>query len=122
MKFQLAQLQGGRGPLRLPLSPVKADRALKALENWREPDVEGRERRWYKIGNAKDSGPTQVNIFDEISWWGISAQEFVDDLAGIKGDIEVHINSPGGDAFDGITIYNALAGRQGVTTVVTGKI
>jgi ATP-dependent protease ClpP protease subunit len=114
-----AQLQGGRAQLRLPLSPVKADRALKALENWREPDAEGRERTWYKIGNAAD-GPTQVNIFDEISWFGISAQDFVDDLSSVKGDLEIHINSPGGDAFDGITIYNALANRPGVTTVVDG--
>jgi len=62
-----------------------------------------------------------VNIFDEISWWGITAEEFVAELAGIEGDVEVHINSPGGDAFDGLTIYNALASRQsGVTTVVDG--
>ena len=120
-RFQVAELRGGRARLRLPLSPVKADMALRALKNWREPDQDGPERRWYKIGNAKDDdGPTQVNIFDEISWYGITAQEFVDDLGGIKGDIEVHINSPGGDAFDGITIYNALAGRKGVTTVVDG--
>ena len=44
----------------------------------------------------------------------------MDEIGGIKGDLEVHINSPGGDAFDGITIYNALAARQGVTTVVDG--
>jgi ATP-dependent protease ClpP protease subunit len=95
--------------------------ALKALENWREPAAEGRERRWYKIGNAAASGPTRVNIYDEISWWGISAQEFCDELAAIEGDVEVHINSPGGLAFDGMTIYNALASRSGgVTTVVDG--
>ncbi len=121
MNYQLATLQGGRFPLRLPLSPFKAQRALKALEEWREPPAESsREQRWYKIGNAAASGPTQVNIFDEISWWGISAQEFCDELAGIEGDLEVHINSPGGDAFDGITIYNALASRGNVTTVVDG--
>jgi ATP-dependent protease ClpP protease subunit len=118
VNFRLAQ--GRRVQLRLPLSPLKAEMALKALENWQQPVDEARERRWYKIGNQAAGAPTQVNIFDEISWWGISAQEFVDELAGITGDIEVHINSPGGDAFDGITIYNALAARPGVTTVVDG--
>jgi ATP-dependent protease ClpP protease subunit len=94
--------------------------ALKALENWREPADEGREKNWYRIED-KDSGPTQINIFDEISWWGISAEMFAGELAQIKGDIEVHINSPGGDVFDGITIYNLLAARKGgVTTVVDG--
>lgn len=118
---RIAALQGGRSQLRLPLSPVKAGMALKALENWREPAAdEGRVKHWYRIQNA-DSGPAQINIFDEISWWGISAEMFAADLADIKGDVEVHINSPGGDAFDGITIYNALAARKGnVTTVVDG--
>jgi ATP-dependent Clp endopeptidase proteolytic subunit ClpP len=118
VKYRLAQ--GRRAQLRLPLSPVKAEMALKALENWREPADEAREKSWYRIGNSAD-GPTQVNIFDEISWWGISAEMFAADLADIKGDVEVHINSPGGDAFDGITIYNLLAAREGgVTTVVDG--
>jgi len=118
--FHLANLSAGRPSLRLPLSPLKAQMALKALEEWREPTEEGRERRWYKIGNQGAGDVTQVNIFDEISWWGISAQDLIDDLAAIPGAIEVHINSPGGDAFDGITIYNALASRAAVTTVVDG--
>ncbi len=117
---RIASLHGGRRTqLRLPLSPLKAEMALKALEEWRQPDGEGREQGWYRIANQAGA-PTQVNIYDEISWWGISAQEFVDDLAKIDGPVEVHINSPGGDAFDGITIYNALAARDGVTTVVDG--
>jgi ATP-dependent protease ClpP protease subunit len=118
MNFRLAT--GRHQQLRLPLSPFKAERALKALESWRETPEKDQERRWYKIGNQAGDAPTQVNIFDEISWWGISAQEFVDELAGISGAIEVHINSPGGDAFDGITIYNALAARGDVVTVVDG--
>src|SRR5260370_26494485 len=115
----LFDLGGGRAPLRMPLSPLRAKMARRALENWREPAAEGREKHWYKISNA--AGVTQVNIFDEISWFGITADEFVSELAGISGDLEVHINSPGGDAFDGMTIYNALASRPGnVTTVVDG--
>jgi ATP-dependent protease ClpP protease subunit len=119
---RFASLQGGRAPVRIPLSPMRAEMALKALKEWREPAAGGREQRWYKISNASgDSGPTRVNIYDEISWWGISAQEFCDELAAIEGDVEVHINSPGGLAFDGMTIYNALASRSGgVKTVVDG--
>lgn len=117
---RIAALQGGRSPLRLPLSPLKAEMALKALEGWQEPVTEEREKHWYRIANAAVGNATQVNIFDEISWWGISAQQFIEDIALIPGDLEVHINSPGGDAFDGIAIYNALASRPGVTTVVDG--
>ncbi len=118
MNPRWADLRAGRQAVRLPLSPVRQKMALDALESWREPQAEGRERGWFRIEKA--GGVTQVNIFDEISWWGISAQEFADEIAGIKGDLEVHINSPGGDAFDGVTIYNALASRGGVTTVVDG--
>jgi ATP-dependent protease ClpP protease subunit len=110
----------GRPSLRLPMSPMKAATALRALENWREPDTEGRDRHWYKI-NKDAAGPARVNIFDEIGWYGITAEELVTELAGISGDIEVHINSPGGSAFDGMAIYNALASRPGnVTTIVDG--
>jgi len=43
------------------------------------------------------------------------------DLSAIKGDIECHINSPGGDIFDGIAIYNQLKARQGnVKMVIDG--
>jgi len=121
MNSRWADLQGGRAPVRLPLSPLRAQMALRALQEWREPQVEGRERRWFRIEQPAGGAVTQVNIFDEISWWGITAQDFADELAAIKGAIEVHINSPGGDAFDGITIYNALMSRTGgVTTVVDG--
>lgn len=86
---------------------------------------------WYRIArpaNAADAGPTRVDIYEEIGggggWFfdtGVTATDFVNDLAGIDGDIEVHINSPGGDVFDGLAIYNALAQRKGkVTTVVDG--
>jgi ATP-dependent Clp endopeptidase proteolytic subunit ClpP len=88
-----------------------------------------RDRRdWYRIANLADApGPVRVDIYDEIgagdpwSGGGVSASEFVADLAGVKGDLEVHINSPGGSVFDGLAIYNAIAQRPGnVTTVVDG--
>jgi ATP-dependent Clp endopeptidase proteolytic subunit ClpP len=82
---------------------------------------------WYRIvrNDSDAAAPTRVDIYDEIggSWFfgGVSAIDFVAELAGINGDIEVHINSPGGDVFDGLAIYNSLAQRPGnVTTVVDG--
>ena len=80
---------------------------------------------WYRVLRNDAGGPTRVDIYDEIggSWLfgGVSAVDFVNELAQINGDIEVHINSPGGDVFDGLAIYNSLAQRPGnVTTVVDG--
>lgn len=78
------------------------------------------------VRNEAANEPTRVDLYDDIGgggWFstGISAQQFVDQLAEIDGDVEVHINSGGGDVFDGISMFNALVGRTGkVTTVVDG--
>lgn len=72
-----------------------------------------------------DAGPARLDVYDDIGgggWFGggISAADVVAQLAEITGDVEVHINSGGGDVFDGIAIYNALNARTGVTIVVDG--
>lgn len=82
---------------------------------------------WFRVlRNDGGTGPTRIDIYDEIGgggWFneGVSAIDFVAQLAAIQGDLVVHINSPGGDVFDGLAIYNSLAQRPGnVTTVVDG--
>jgi ATP-dependent Clp endopeptidase proteolytic subunit ClpP len=72
---------------------------------------------WYQI-KAQADGPTLVSVYDEIGWGAITAKEFVRDLADLSGDLEVHLNSPGGDVFDGIAIYQALSQRDGTVRVV----
>jgi ATP-dependent Clp endopeptidase proteolytic subunit ClpP len=75
--------------------------------------------KWYSISNAASPGlPTQVSIYDEIGFFGVPAGEFMADLKGIQGDIELHINSPGGDVHDGIAIYNQLKQRAGTIGVI----
>lgn len=101
-------------------------RRLKALAG--RPAAGG--HPWYRIraeAEAGASGPARVDVYDEIggSWFsdGVSAGDFVAELAAIPAsrELHVHINSPGGDVFDGIAIYNAIAQRPGpVTTIVDG--
>jgi ATP-dependent protease ClpP protease subunit len=74
---------------------------------------------WYRIRNQAH-GPTQVHIYDEIGYFGVSAMDFVRDLADVTGPIEVHLNSPGGEVFDGITIYNTLLARKDVAVHIDG--
>jgi ATP-dependent protease ClpP protease subunit len=73
---------------------------------------------WYRIDN-KAGEPAALYIFDEInSMWGIGAQEVVDQLKTIDASqIDVHINSPGGNVFDGIAIMNALRNHKANITV-----
>lgn len=87
-----------------------------------------KDKPWYSIApamKAKDSDETvaEVMIYDAIGgWFGISAQDFVKELMAVDADrIKLLINSPGGDVFDGVAIYNALKMHKAAVTVhVTG--
>jgi len=72
---------------------------------------------WYRI-KAQAGVPTQVMVYDEIGWWGVTAQDFINDLKDVQGPIDLHLNSPGGEVWDGIAIHAFLAARGGVTTYV----
>lgn len=58
-----------------------------------------------------EAGGTRVNIYDEIGPWGVNAQDFIQDFGSVDtsaGPVHVHINSPGGDVYDGLAIYHTL--------------
>lgn len=63
-----------------------------------------------------------MRIYDEISFFGITASDVADELDKITASsLRVEINSPGGSVFDGIAIYNALRAHPAtVTTRVDG--
>jgi ATP-dependent protease ClpP protease subunit len=73
-----------------------------------------------------DGGTTRVDVYDDIGeggWFsdGVSAKDFAAQLAPITGPLEIHINSAGGDVFDGIAISSAIRAHSGrATTVVDG--
>lgn len=68
---------------------------------------------------ALADGEAEIQIYDEIGWWGITARQFLNDLRalGSVNKITVCINSPGGDVFDGIAIHNALRNHAAEITV-----
>jgi ATP-dependent protease ClpP protease subunit len=73
---------------------------------------------------AEASAPSaDLYLYDAIGgFFGIPAAAIVATLQELKGTpLRVHINSPGGDVFDGLAIYNALRGYPGaVDTIVEG--
>lgn len=75
---------------------------------------------WYRIRNATASARAQIHIYDEIGFMGKTAQEFIRDLEEIEGPIDLHLNSPGGEVFDGVAIYNTLLARDGVDVYIDG--
>ena len=53
--------------------------------------------------------PAVLSIYDEIGFWGVQAADFRSALSAIESPVlDVEINSPGGDAFAGLAIYNML--------------
>lgn len=76
----------------------------------------------FSIKAAKGSDPkeAEVLLYADIGAGGffsdgVSAKQFVDELNKIPSSvnrINVRINSPGGDVFDGMSIYNALKRRK----------
>lgn len=74
----------------------------------------------FAVGASSDAS-TVIDLYDEIGFWGITAKDFRDQLKAVNGDITLRINSPGGDVFDGIAIYNDLKAHRGAVRVeVTG--
>jgi ATP-dependent Clp endopeptidase proteolytic subunit ClpP len=74
----------------------------------------------FKPAAAADA-PETLLIFDEIGFWGVQAKDFVSDLSKVQAKtLNVEINSPGGDVFAGLAIYNALksSGKEIVVKVM----
>ena len=75
------------------------------------------DRNWYEINNSA-SDVTDVYIFNEIGTFGMSAQSFVEEVKEYDGkELAIHINSLGGEVFDGMAIYSIIQRRKAKTTV-----
>jgi ATP-dependent protease ClpP protease subunit len=74
---------------------------------------------WYITNRAAVAGPVTVTIYDSIGADGVRAPSL---LAGIGSadEVDVRINSEGGDVFEAITIYNRLADLRRVSVTVDG--
>lgn len=103
----------------LPLLPnlvaragIRCEVSPRALERW-NPSLQ-----------AADDEPGTISILDVIGqdFWtgeGVTAKRIAGALRAIGADkpVTVSINSPGGDMFEGIAIYNMLREHKGVVTV-----
>jgi len=75
-------------------------------------------RQWYRISNKAATATAEIFLFDEVGSWGTSANDFVKELRDVKAStIDVHINSPGGEVYDGLAIFNALRSHKANVTV-----
>lgn len=79
--------------------------------------------RWNPSIKAAAADDASISIFDPIGYdpWtgdGVTAKRIAAVLRGLNGaDVAVNINSPGGDMFEGLAIYNLLRDHPGHVTV-----
>ncbi|WP_312315436.1 head maturation protease, ClpP-related [Atlantibacter sp.] len=78
--------------------------------------------RWNGGIKAVKSDENSISVFDVIGadWYGdgVTASRIAGALRAIGGaDVTVNINSPGGDMFEGLAIYNLLREYEGKVTV-----
>jgi len=84
-----------------------AEQILRTTRN--SADVRHGKRDWFRFTENKAADETRVDIYDEIGWFGITAHDFINELRTVTTrNISLHINSVGGDVFDGLAIHNAL--------------
>jgi len=95
---------------------------FKALCRGVEPEIKALDR-WNNTLVSAKSDNTTITILDVIGedYWtggGVTAKRIEAALRSIGNkDITVDINSPGGDFFEGIAIYNLLRAHQSKVTV-----
>lgn len=89
----------------------------------------GKPREWFRFENATDetgAETTVIYVYDMIdSWggyWGISAQEFIQELMAVTTPtIQLRVNSPGGEVFEAVAMFAVLeAHPAAVTAYVDG--
>ncbi len=102
-------------------------RAVRLGNLTSEERVREHAARAQKLSNRKDffsirdaaGSVAELSIYDEIGFWGVSAQDFASQMKAITApSITVHINSPGGDVFDGVAILNTLRSHPATVDVV----
>ena len=90
------------------------------------PNTAKQKREWFRtVTNKADistpGADAEIFVYGDIgeTYWseGVSAQSFVDTIAGIDAaELAIRVNSPGGSAWDGMTIANAIMRYEGHTT------
>ena len=82
-----------------------------------------REKR--PVNVVKNESVSAIYIYDVIdSYWGVSAKDVISALANVGADEEVHfhINSPGGDVFEGRAIMAAIRAHNGKTVAFVDSL
>lgn len=109
-------------PAKITLPPNRP----QALQSRSGPLFRGQGRRFDAVQAAEADGEVDLYLYEEIDgsgYWGVSADMMRRKLYALRDAklINLRINSPGGDVFEGVAIYNDLVDASARVRVhVTG--
>lgn len=88
--------------------------ALPRIYNRAGQRVNVQDKTWYAMQESGEAEERVIEVFvyGEIGTWGITANQFVQDLRAMDDGVSPVIaafNSIGGDLFDGLAMHNALS-------------
>jgi ATP-dependent Clp endopeptidase proteolytic subunit ClpP len=80
-------------------------------------------RQWFNLDYEEGQDAADVYLYDDIGMWGTRAADFIEQVntLGAK-NLNVYINSRGGEIDDGVSIYNFLSRFAGEVTVFVDGI
>jgi ATP-dependent protease ClpP protease subunit len=89
-------------------------KALPRIYDRAGKQVKVADKSWYafQASGEAEQHTIEVFVYGEIGTWGVSANQFVQDLRAMDDGVSpvvVAFNSIGGDLFDGLAIHNALS-------------
>lgn len=101
---------------------ITKEEYFKSFKNQSYVDQLKKVERKFEVFRNEAEDKTEITIYGVIgdSWWedSVSASDIDNALKSIgSGDLVINLNSPGGDAFDGIAIYNRLKKHNGKVTI-----
>ena len=80
-------------------------------------------KTWFTMSDNKEADAASISIYDEIGFWGVTLEDFSAQFKEVKDrrSITLYLNSPGGEIFQGMGIYNLLSTvRERLTVEIIG--
>jgi ATP-dependent protease ClpP protease subunit len=78
----------------------------------------GVKRSWFNLSFDESRQAADLYIYNDIGFFGVSAKDFLEELNSVNAsDLNIYINSMGGEVADGLAIYNALKRHNGNKTI-----
>jgi ATP-dependent protease ClpP protease subunit len=80
-------------------------------------------RNWFVIENKANTDTAKLYLYDEVGGYGIDAKDFINELNDVTAKtIDVHINSIGGEVYQGFAIYQALKQHPATVNITIDAI